>query len=71
MLVLFVSMQLSDSSLEMGALAVALCSSIAALLGFSVLEGMKIRLYSRLLASVGDVQALFENARERNANSSD
>lgn len=65
MLILFLSMQVSDSSLELGALALALTSSIFALIGFSILEGLKIRLYGRLLNSLRDVQELFEEADQR------
>jgi len=65
MLVLFLSMHFADSSLELGALAVALTSSIFALVGFAILEGLKIRLYGRLLLSLRDVQALFEEADAR------
>ncbi len=57
LLVLFVSMRLSDGTLELGALALALLSSIAALVGFAVLEGLKIRLYARVLGCVDDVLA--------------
>lgn len=68
MLILFLSMQVSDSSLELGALALALTSSIFALMGFAILEGLKIRLYGRLLTSLRDVQVLFEDAdRKREA----
>ncbi len=68
MLILFLSMQVSDSSLELGALALALTSSIFALIGFSILEGLKIKLYGRLLNSLRDVQVLFEDAdRKREA----
>lgn len=49
MLILFLSMHLANSSLELGALAVALTSSIFALIGFAFLEGFKIRIYGRLL----------------------
>jgi hypothetical protein len=65
MLILFLSMQVSDSALELGALALALTSSIFALIGFSILEGLKIRLYGRLLTSLRDVQLLFDEADER------
>ena len=58
LLILFLSMHMADSSLELGALAVALLSSIFALVGFSMLEGWKIRLYGRLLACVDEVLAL-------------
>ena len=57
LLVLFVSMRLDNDSLELGALALALLSSIAALIGFAVLEALKIRLYGRALACVDDVLA--------------
>ena len=62
MLILFLSMHFSNSSLEIGALAVALTSSIFALIGFSALEGLKIRLYGRLLGSLSDVHALYREA---------
>lgn len=65
MLILFLSMQVSDSSLELGALALALTSSIFALIGFSILEGLKIRLYGRLLVSLRDVQLLFDEADQK------
>jgi hypothetical protein len=66
MLILFLSMHLSDAGLELGALAVALSSSVFALVAFSVLEGFKVRLYRRLLICLGDVQDLFDRA-EANA----
>ncbi len=62
MLILFVSMHQSNSSLELGALAIALTSSIFALIAFALLEGIKIRLYTRLLVAIGEVQALFDSA---------
>jgi hypothetical protein len=65
MLILFLSMHFSNSSLQLGALAVALTSSIFALIGFSVLEGLKIRLYGRLLRCLGDVHALYREGDER------
>ena len=65
MLMLFLSMSTSDSSLELGALALALTSSIFALIGFSILEGMKIRLYARLLLALRDVQTLFDSAEAK------
>jgi len=67
LLILFVSMHMSDSSLELGALAIALTSSIFALIGFSLLEGMKLRLYTRLLESVDAVIALERRAEQRQA----
>jgi len=65
MLILFLSMHFADSSLELGALAIALTSSIFALIGYSILEGLKIRLYGRLLVCLSDVHALFRDADER------
>lgn len=59
MLILFVSMHQSNASLELSALAVALTSSIFALIGFAILEGIKIRLYSRLLLAVRVVENLY------------
>ncbi len=62
MLILFVSMHKSDSALELSALAVALTSSIFALIGFAILEGLKIRLYSRMLRALREVEALYGEA---------
>ena len=53
MLILF--LHLGEVSLELGALALALTSSIFALIGFAVLEGLKIRLYGRLLRCLDEV----------------
>ena len=63
LLVLFLSRHLADQSMELGAVAVALTSSIFALIGYAVLEGMKIRLYGRLLQGVGDV-VVMQQSRE-------
>jgi hypothetical protein len=70
MLILFLSMHLGDSALELGALAVALTSSVFALVAFSVLEGLKVRLYRRLLVCLSDVQGLFDQAEEKRLSSS-
>ncbi|MEM7408699.1 MAG: hypothetical protein AAF430_00515 [Myxococcota bacterium] len=67
LLILFVSMHMADSSLELGALAIALTSSIFALVGFSMLEGMKLRLYTRLLACVDEVISMQRRSEERRA----
>jgi biopolymer transport protein ExbB/TolQ len=61
MLILFVSMHQANASLELSALAVALTSSIFALIGFAILEGVKIHLYRRLLLCLREVQSLFED----------
>jgi hypothetical protein len=58
MLILFFSMHASSAELELGALALALTSSIFALIGFAVLEAIKIRLYGRLLACLDDATTL-------------
>ena len=58
MLILFFSMHASSDSLELGALALALTSSIFALIGFAILEAIKIRLYGRLLVCLDDASAL-------------
>lgn len=65
MLILFVSMHFANASLELGALAIALTSSIFALIGYSVLEGVKIRLYGRLLQSLRSVHDLYREADDR------
>ena len=58
MLVLFISMHRQDAALELGALAIALLSSIFALVGFALLESLKIRMYGRLLRSLDVVSQL-------------
>jgi hypothetical protein len=62
MLFLFLSIHLGDVSLELGALALALTSSIFALIGFALLEGLKIRLYGRLLRCLDEVVDLQRRA---------
>ena len=65
MLILFLSMHFGSTSLELGALAVALTSSIFALMAYSCLEAMKIRLYGRLLKALDVVHELYEDADAR------
>lgn len=65
LLILFFSMHAASASLELGALALALVSSILALMGFAVLEGLKIGLYGRLLNCLD--QALETAQRSRPA----
>jgi len=67
MLALFVSLHRANSSLELGALAIALLSSMFSLMGYSTLEAIKLRLYGRLLDVVDDVLALHRRAEERGA----
>jgi hypothetical protein len=65
MLALFVSLHRANASLELGALAIALLSSMCSLMGYSTLEAIKLRLYGRLLDVVDDVLALHKRAEER------
>ena len=72
LLVLFLSRRLEDASLELGALALALVSSVLALVAYAVLEAIKIRLYARLLRCLDEVTGLVhakeaEAARTRRA----
>ncbi len=67
LLVLFIAMHLADGSLELGALAIALTSSVFALIGFSTLEGIKIQLYGRLLACLDEVLDLQRHAEQTRA----
>lgn len=50
--VLLISMHLSANGLQLGALALALSSTIFALVGYALLEGTKIHLYGRLARSL-------------------
>ena len=50
--ILLLSMRVSDAALQMSALALALSSTIFALIGYAVLEGFKINLYGRLARSI-------------------
>ena len=50
--VLLLSMRISHEMLQMGALALALSSTIFALVGYATLEGVKIHLYGRLARSI-------------------
>jgi hypothetical protein len=65
--VLFISRRMADAPLELGALALALTTSIFALIGFAVLEAIKIRLYARLLTCLDDVVQLAERSGSRRA----
>lgn len=65
LVILFLAMHLSSDSLELGALAVALLSTIFALLGFAALEGFKIRLYRRLLCALDTALELQRSAEQR------
>ena len=50
--VLLLSMRISHDMIQLGALALALSSTIFALVGYAILEGMKIHLYGRLARSI-------------------
>ena len=58
-------MHLQDAGLELGALAVALLSSIFALMGFATLESFKILMHSRLLRALDVVAQLPVSAAPR------
>jgi hypothetical protein len=68
MMVLLVSKHVADAPLELAALGLALLSTIFALLGYALLEALKLRLYGRLLRSTDEVVAMHrmaERHRER------
>jgi hypothetical protein len=65
MLLNFMSMHSKDEGLEVISLALALSSSFFALFSFAVLDALKLRLYSRLLAATRDVQVLYNKAESR------
>ncbi|MFP8873346.1 MAG: hypothetical protein VCB42_02160 [Myxococcota bacterium] len=65
--VLFLSMRVGSSSLELAALATALTSSIFALVGFAILEGLKFRLYRRMLERVEDAVVFYKDAGKPNS----
>lgn len=50
--VLLLSMHISQDMLQMGALALNLSSTIFALVGYAILESLKIPLYARLARSI-------------------
>lgn len=65
MLINFMSMHTKDEGLEVISLALALSSSFFALFSFAMLDALKLRLYSRLLAATRDVQVLYNKAESR------
>ncbi len=67
LMILFVSMHSSSDALELSALAVALLSTIFALMGFATLEGLKIHLYRRLMGALDAAIGVQRNAEERAA----
>lgn len=72
MLVLMVSKHIQGTPLELGALGLALISTIFALLGYALLEALRLRIYGRLLRCLDEVVGLhraFEERQERNERS--
>ncbi len=65
MLILMVSKHMAGTPLELGALGLALISTIFALLGYALLEALKLRLYGRMLRCLDEVVALHRIAEER------
>lgn len=54
LVVLFGSMQFSHAALEVGALGLALSSTLFALTGYATLESLRIALYGRLIRQIDD-----------------
>lgn len=69
MLILMVSKHMAGTPLELGALGLALISTIFALLGYALLEALKLRLYGRMLRCLDEVVTLHRTAEERSATS--
>jgi hypothetical protein len=65
LLALFLSKEVDSQSLELGALGLALISTIAALTAYAWLEAFKVRLYHRMLARIDDALAFFRSASAR------
>jgi hypothetical protein len=60
LLILFLSMRFRNESLEFGGVALALISSVVALMGFGILESLRIRLYCRMLEGVATARLALE-----------
>jgi flagellar motor component MotA len=69
MLILMVSKHMAGTPLELGALGLALISTIFALLGYALLEALKLRLYGRMLRCLDEVVHLHRTAEERQGSS--
>lgn len=67
MLILLVSKHMAGTALELGALGLALSSTIFALIGYALLEAIKLRLYGRMLRCLDEVVSLQRTAEERSA----
>jgi len=60
LLILFLSMRFTNEALEFGGVALALISSVVALVGFGILESLRIRLYGRMLDGVATARRALE-----------
>ncbi len=65
MLILLVSKHMAGTPLELGALGIALSSTIFALIGYAGIEAVKLRLYGRALRCLDEVVSLHRLAEER------
>jgi len=65
MLILLVSKHMAGTPLELGALGLALSSTIFALLGYAAIEAVKLRLYGRMLRCLDEVVNLHRLSEER------
>jgi len=65
MLILLVSKHMAGTPLELGALGLALSSTIFALLGYAAIEAVKLRLYGRMLRCLDEVVSLHRLSEER------
>ena len=70
MLILLVSKHMAGTALELGALGLALSSTIFALLGYALIESVKLRLYGRMLRCLDEVVSLHRLSEERAERSS-
>jgi hypothetical protein len=70
MLILLVSKHMAGTALELGALGLALSSTIFALLGYALIESVKLRLYGRMLRCLDEVVSLHRQSEERAERSS-
>jgi len=64
-LILLVSKHIQGTPLELGALGLALISTICALLGYALLEALRLRIYGRLLRCLDEVVSVHRAFEER------
>ena len=67
MLILLVSKRMAGTALELGALGLALSSTIFAAIGYARLEAIKPRLCGRMLRCLDEGVSLQRSAEERSA----